>query len=523
METVAALGAVCRPQVPPEQLRDVVAAADEAGLAQLWFWEDCFWQSGIASAAAALAWTRRLRVGVGLLPVPLRNVAITAMEMATLHRLFPGRVDIGVGHGVQEWMAQVGARVDSPVTLLREHLAALRALLRGERVTVDGRYVRLDGVALDWPPPSAPAILVGATGPRSLRLSGEVADGTILTAETPPDGLRRARRLIDEGRRAGGRTGEHLLVVYLLAATGPDAAERLAGERRRQGYDGIPEVGVASDARVVADAVRRWADAGADMVVLQPTSDEPDPVGFVRFAAGEVQPLVHNGPKDHGGPEDWEKLAEKLAPQSIAAGDPTGWFDRLYAAGAAGEVPMPWNRATPHPLLVEWARARDLAGGGKRAVVVGCGLGADAEYVARLGYHTMAFDVAETAIRVARQRHPGTPVEYVVADLLRPPAAWSKAFDLVVEIITVQALPEPSRRSAIVNIGRLVAPGGTLVVIAAVAGASGAAVAGPPWPLTRDDIDAFATDGLRPVRVEQVSDPRLPSELRWRAEFHRPI
>jgi alkanesulfonate monooxygenase SsuD/methylene tetrahydromethanopterin reductase-like flavin-dependent oxidoreductase (luciferase family) len=290
------VGAVCLPQVPPERLREVVGAADEAGLAQLWLWEDCFWQSGIASAAAALAWTRRLRVGLGLLPVPLRNVAITAMEMATLHRLFPGRVDIAVGHGVQDWMAQIGARVDSPMTLLREHLAALRALLRGERVTMAGRYVRLSGVALDWPPPSAPAVLVGATGPRSLRLSGETADGTILTAATPPDGVRRARQLIDEGRQAGGRTDDHRLVVYLLAATGSDAADRLAGERRRQGYDAIPQAGVAGDARAVADAVHRWAHAGADVVVLQPTIDEPDPVGFVRFAASEVQSLVHDDP-----------------------------------------------------------------------------------------------------------------------------------------------------------------------------------------------------------------------------------
>jgi alkanesulfonate monooxygenase SsuD/methylene tetrahydromethanopterin reductase-like flavin-dependent oxidoreductase (luciferase family) len=121
------LGAVFRPQVAPERLRDVARVADETGLEQLWLWEDCFFESGIASAAAALAWTSRVRVGVGLLPVPLRNVALTAMEAATLHRLFPGRVRIGVGHGVQDWMGQVGARVDSPVTLLREHLSALLA------------------------------------------------------------------------------------------------------------------------------------------------------------------------------------------------------------------------------------------------------------------------------------------------------------------------------------------------------------------------------------------------------------
>jgi alkanesulfonate monooxygenase SsuD/methylene tetrahydromethanopterin reductase-like flavin-dependent oxidoreductase (luciferase family) len=287
------LGTVFLPQLPPERLRRVARAADEAGLEELWLWEDCFLESGIASAAAVLAWTQRLRVGVGVLPVPLRNVALTAMEVATLHRLFPRRADIGVGHGVQPWMAQVGERVESPMTLLREHLTALRALLHGERVTTQGRYVRLDDVALDWPPTTPPAVLAGATGPRSLRLSGELADGTILTASTPPAAVERARRLVDEGRAAnGGRGGRHRLIVYVHAATGPGGADRLEAELRRWGRESEPGIGVAGNAQAVATAVRRWADAGADTVVLQPTADDPDPEGFVRFVAEAVRPLV---------------------------------------------------------------------------------------------------------------------------------------------------------------------------------------------------------------------------------------
>ncbi|MCX5186967.1 LLM class flavin-dependent oxidoreductase [Streptomyces sp. NBC_00268] len=286
------LGAVFRPQLPPERLRAVARAADEAGLEELWLWEDCFLEGGISAAAAALAWTERVRIGVGLLPVPLRNVAVTAMEAATLHRMFPGRAIVGVGHGVQDWMGQVGARAESPVTLLREHLDALRALLRGERVSTDGRYVKLDGVALDWPPTGAPEVLAGATGPRSLRLSGAAADGTVLTAATAPEGVRRARRLIDEGRESAGRTDHHRVVVYLHTATGPDAAARLRAEIEANGEDPLPEHGVAGDAGAVAKAVQRLAEAGADTVVLQPTADEPDPEGFVRFAAEEVRRLI---------------------------------------------------------------------------------------------------------------------------------------------------------------------------------------------------------------------------------------
>ncbi|MEV4785598.1 LLM class flavin-dependent oxidoreductase [Streptomyces tuirus] len=295
------LGAVFRPQLAPERLRSVARLADDAGLDELWLWEDCFREGGISTAAAALAWTERVRVGVGLLPVPLRNVAVTAMEAASLHRMFPGRAILGVGHGVQDWMGQVGARVESPVTLLREHLLALRALLAGERVTVDGRYVKLDDVALDWPPDGRHGgVLAGATGPRSLRLTGEAADGTILTASTNAEGVRTARRLIEEGRAAAGRaaeagppgSGHHPVVVYLLAATGPDAAARLHAELVAEGVESVPDLGVAGDAGAVAKAVERLVEAGADSVVLQPTADEPDPEGFVRFAAEEVRPLV---------------------------------------------------------------------------------------------------------------------------------------------------------------------------------------------------------------------------------------
>lgn len=218
---------------------------------------------------------------------------------------------------------------------------------------------------------------------------------------------------------------------------------------------------------------------------------------------------------------DPDERAPRLADESLAVDDPTGWFERLYAAAEHGDAVVPWDRGAPQQLLVEWAAAHDLDGAGRPALVVGCGYGRDAEFVAGLGFHTVAFDISETAIVAARRRFPSSPVRYVIADLLDPPAEWREAFDLVVESITVQSVPEALHRDAIAHVGQMVAPGGTLVVIAA-ARHGGEPVDGPPWPLTPAEIEAFETGGLRRVRVEDLTDPADPTVHRWRAEFERP-
>jgi alkanesulfonate monooxygenase SsuD/methylene tetrahydromethanopterin reductase-like flavin-dependent oxidoreductase (luciferase family) len=278
------IGCVFPPTYPPERLRPVARIADEAGLQQLWLWEDCFKEAGVSTAAAALAWTDRLRVGVGVFPVPLRNVALTAMESASLARMFPDRAIIGVGHGVLDWMGQVGARVASPLTLLREYTTALRALLRGERLTVSGRYVSLTDVALDWPPTMVPPVFSAGTGPKTIRLTGEVADGTILTGETTPEQTREAVSLAV----APGK--DHEIVVYVPLAFGRDAAARLEAERKAYRPDLPGPYGVSGEPDEIVTQLRAWTDSGATSVILQPLADEPDPEGFVRFVAQEIQP-----------------------------------------------------------------------------------------------------------------------------------------------------------------------------------------------------------------------------------------
>jgi SAM-dependent methyltransferase len=197
--------------------------------------------------------------------------------------------------------------------------------------------------------------------------------------------------------------------------------------------------------------------------------------------------------------------------------DPTALFERMYRAAADGGDGLPWDRGGPHPLLEQWAH--DLDGEGRRALVVGGGLGGDAEFVAARGFAVVAFDISPTAVAMVRRRHPDSVVAYEVADLLDLPSRWIGAFDLVVEALTVQSLPIAYHPQATANVARTVASGGTLLVIATARDDDAPTPDGPPWPLTRAEIDAFADGGLAPVRVEKVRASGVPD--RWRAELRR--
>jgi SAM-dependent methyltransferase len=211
--------------------------------------------------------------------------------------------------------------------------------------------------------------------------------------------------------------------------------------------------------------------------------------------------------------------AHRFARESLAEGDPTGWFDRLYAAAAQGQAIVPWDRGTAHPMIQQWAETASLEGHGKRALVVGCGTGENAEYLSELGFDTVAFDIAPAAVKTAQARFPESQVTYVVADLLDPPAGWQHAFELVVEVFTVQALPLRLHAEAIANTSLMVTPGGTLVVLAGVSAPAPEQNTDPPWALTREEIDAFGIDGLNLVQLDTLLTPT--GTQRWRAEFSR--
>ena len=147
--------------------------------------------------------------------------------------------------------------------------------------------------------------------------------------------------------------------------------------------------------------------------------------------------------------------------------------------------------------------------------MVGCGLGADAAYVASLGFDTVGFDLSPHAIEVARERFPGSGVEFRAADLLALPPEWLGAFDLVVEIFTVQAVPEPPRTDVAAGVRSLVAPGGTLLAVQFRASGEDDATEGPPFALGTTRMQSLSA-GWEVVGLEALEGPL------WRLECRRP-
>ncbi len=175
--------------------------------------------------------------------------------------------------------------------------------------------------------------------------------------------------------------------------------------------------------------------------------------------------------------------------------DPLVGFEEIYARAGQDLGAIPWAALAPNPALVSWLSQQPTAAG-QRALIVGCGLGDDAEEAARRGYQVTAFDVSPTAIRHCRERFPGSAVDYQVADLFRLPAGWNEAFGLVVEIRTLQSLPLPQRADATAAIAATVRPGGQLFVRCLARDDSEPPVS-RPWPVSRSELRGFIQAGLR--------------------------
>ncbi|TDZ98643.1 LLM class flavin-dependent oxidoreductase [Mycobacteroides salmoniphilum] len=288
MSSPTTLGLMVPPSLPPERLLEIARAADAAGLDHLWVCEDCFATTSIAYASLTLAATERISVGTGFLSAPVRNVVTAAMDYSILARNFPGRVLPGIGHGWQPHMAQIGAKVGSPLTLLQEYVTALRDLLAGKEVSADGRYVRLNGVRLDWPPAEPLPIMIGANGPRSLRLAGRLGDGTLLTSMVPAGTVAAHCALIDPGPG-------HRIFLSRTISVGPDATQLIANDPGH--YPGISfdaSASIGGDTTEVAAQLHALRDLGVTDFIASPTGNEPDLIGYIHSLGQDVRPLLES-------------------------------------------------------------------------------------------------------------------------------------------------------------------------------------------------------------------------------------
>ncbi len=253
--------------------------------AELWVVEDLPFAGGISQVGEVLRSTEDCIVGHGLAPAPFRNPMALAMEWATLARIHPGRLHCGIGHGVQSWMANIGERVASPLTLLEETTVATRALLEGKDPSIDGRYVQVEGYQLEFPPAPVPMVSVGAVGPKTLALSGRVAQGTIIPEGHGPDHIDRAVEIIAEAREAAGRSDPHRLTLLVGYFCGPEN-ERPAppSEEMLTGWEATGE-----SPNEVADRLGDLLDTEVDSIILVPFGD---PQSQLELAATEILPQL---------------------------------------------------------------------------------------------------------------------------------------------------------------------------------------------------------------------------------------
>lgn len=289
---------------PPEAIRGVATRVEELGFGELWVAEDYFGYDGLMACDQVLGATQSIKVGLGIVSGVVRHPAVTAMAISTLSRSYPGRFTPGIGHGVPAWTSQMGLTTKSPLTSISEVVHGVRDLLAGEEVTREGRYFSFDKVKLWHPATEQVPILTGVVGPKSLELSGRIADGTVVSVLAGPNYLADAQTHIAKGLAESGRTS-HLLPTFVIAAVDEDR-----------------EAARASVAATIAFYVATMVHS--PLITVNPFGDEI--IALVQEGGAEL--LAANMK------EEWiDELAIAGSPADVEAG-----IRRLLAAGASSVI-----------------------------------------------------------------------------------------------------------------------------------------------------------------------------------------
>jgi 5,10-methylenetetrahydromethanopterin reductase len=290
------VGLVLGSALPPENIKQIAIEAEKLGFHQLWLAEDYFFTGGISGATAVLEATESIPVGLGIVSAMVRHPAVLAMELSTMARMYPGRLLPGIGLGVPDWMRQMDLNPKSSLTALRECVGSLRALLAGEELTSEGRYFSFDKVKLTYPLPDEQLPLyMGVLGPKMLQLSGEIADGTVISVLAGTEYVRWARERTLEGAQKAGRDYDHKLATFALFACDEDG-------------------------KAARDAIR-------------PT------LAFYLATVAESA-LV----REYGITEQVLALAADGGPEALAAAMPDQWLEDLVVAGTPDECAEKINR-----------------------------------------------------------------------------------------------------------------------------------------------------------------------------------
>jgi len=215
-----------------------------------------------------------------------------------------------------------------------------------------------------------------------------------------------------------------------------------------------------------------------------------------------------------------KRATRDLAKAYANRGDPDGWFEEFYARAGGDIQKVYWADLKPNPLLLGWLETHEYPQGA-RAITIGCGLGDDAEVLARQGFRVTAFDISPSAIDMCRQRYPESSVDYRVADLFDCPTEWRRSFDLVYECNTIQILTGPSRVRCLEAIAELVAPCGE-VLVSCRSRRAGEELDAFPLALERDEIDGFRRAGLAEIHFVAYDDDQEPPVPHVFAVYQRP-
>jgi len=216
---------------------------------------------------------------------------------------------------------------------------------------------------------------------------------------------------------------------------------------------------------------------------------------------------------------DAKNDAIRLAESYADRGDPNGWFEEFYGLAEGDIHKIYWADLAPNPCLVSWLEA-NATRGLARSTVIGCGLGDDAELLARHGYEVTAFDISASAVDMCRRRYPDSSVKYLEADLFDVPKDWIRGFDLVFECNTIQILVGDQRIQCREAIAELVAPDG-VALVSCRSREPGQEADGFPVPLDRDEIDGFQISGLSEEQFDAYDDEQDPPVPHFFAVYRR--